>query len=186
MNKIDIDRKTFMWFIKKVKDLKPNKKEIKIGKYIFDFKYVRVKIWFGEMYDEVDFPAISSRATKMDLENILMLEFWVYGLDNNYITTVEMHKNDNENYQMYIYPDRTKEDINEFINAIYDEINKDGIIKKEEMIQKLNEVINYLNEGCNEAFNDGEDEYCVDITEMLLNAINPLAEILNYLIGDEK
>jgi len=185
MTEINIDKKMFMWFLERVKTLEPNEKEIKIGRYIFIFKYARVRVWLGEMYDEVDFPAISSKATGSDLANISMLEFWVHGLYKDYITTVEIYKKEDYTFKIYLYPDRSKESIDEFLSAIYDEMNKTDAIKKEGIIHKLNDIINYLNEGYNKAFEEGEDEYTVYTDEMFKNVINPLGDVLKYLIDNK-
>jgi hypothetical protein len=185
MTEINIDRKIFMWFIEKVKDLKPNEKEIKIGKYIFTFKYVKVRVWLGELYDEVNFSAISSKATRRDLANISMLEFWVHGLYKDYITTVEIYKKEDYTFKMNLYPNRSKESIYELLDAIFDEMNKNDAIKKELIIHKLSGAIYYLNIGYTKAFNEGKNEYIVYTNEMSENVINPLVDVLKYLIDNE-
>jgi hypothetical protein len=185
MSEIDIERKMFMWFIEEVKNLKPNEKEIKIGKYIFTFRYARVRVWLGELYDEVDFPAISSKATTRDLANISMLEFGVHGLYKDYITTVEIYKKEDYTFKMYLYPDRSQESIYELLDAILNEMNKNDAIKKEVIIHKLSGAIYYLNIGYTKAFNEGEDEYIVYTDEMSEYVINPLVDVLEYLIDNE-
>jgi len=186
MNEINIDKKMYMWFLEKIKKLEPNKKEIKIEKYILTFKYATVRVNLGEIYDEVNFTAISSKATGSDLANIIMIEFWVHGLHKDYVTTVELYKNDDGTFKMCLYSDRPKESIDEFLNAIYDEISKTDTTKSKEIIHKLNDVINYLTEEYDKATDQGEDEYTVYTNEMLENVIKPLGDVKTYLIRGGK
>ena len=124
--RLKVDKKIFMWFLEKVKDLKPNEKEIKIGKYIFIFRYARVRIKLDEnYYDEVDFTALNPKATADDLKNVILLVFDVKGIYKNYITEIQIYREDLDKFKIYIYPDRQQNDVEELFNNIYNVVNKE-------------------------------------------------------------
>jgi len=117
--RLKVDKKIFMWFLEKVKDLKPNEKEIKIGKYIFIFRYARVRIKLDEYYyDEVDFPAINPKATEDDLKNVILLVFDVKGLHKDYLTEIQISREDENQFEIYIAPDRQKNDIDDMLGLV--------------------------------------------------------------------
>jgi len=183
MSELNIDKEMYMWFLKKVKSLEPGNKEIRIGTYVITFKYVLVRTWLGDVYDEVLFRAIHPKAKPNELANIVMLEFWVDGLYKDYVSTMRLYKNEDDTFKMEIYPDRTKETIDEFINIINNEINKTKIREYNDLVNKLTDIYNYLNDGYKEAFDKGLDEYIVYTDEMFEKAIKPLGDVKTYLIG---
>jgi len=123
MSEMDIDQKIFNWFFYKVKSLQPHKEDIKIGKYTFAFKYINIWIKYGEkIIDEIMVDRLGSKASPEYLENC-SIEFFVYGLSDNYIN-VRLYK-DNNNYKMEIDSGVPKKSIDDFFSAIEGELRGD-------------------------------------------------------------
>jgi len=123
MSEMDIDQKIFNCFFYKVKSLQPHKEDIKIGKYTFAFKYINIWIKYGEkIIDEIMVDRLGSKASPEYLENC-SIEFFVYGLSDNYIN-VRLYK-DNNNYKMEIDSGVPKKSIDDFFSAIEGELRGD-------------------------------------------------------------
>jgi hypothetical protein len=187
MTDVKVSWDVFHWFLDRAKSLQPPEMSIRVGPYIFTLRAVWVKVKLGDQVAENDvkFRRIDPNATSCELANISNLEFYVSGLYDRYDVIVGFNR-DGNNYTMYIDGGIAQEDIGKIINAINNEISKSNEINRKNLISKLNDVINYLNEGYNNAIENDEDEYLVYTDEMSKNAIKPLVEILSYLVGDEK
>ena len=190
MTEININRDVFYWFLDKAKSLQPSEMSIEVGPYIFILRYVWVRVKLGNQVAENDvkFKSLDPNATPYELANISDLEFYVKGISDYYYIIVGFHRDDNV-YTIHIdggVIEVAQEDIDKFLNAINNEISKSNDVNRKNLISKLNDVINYLNEGYNNAIENDEDEYLVDTDEMSKNAIKPLVEILSYLVGDVK
>ena len=186
MTDVKVSWDVFYWFLDRAKLLQPPEMSIRVGPYIFTLRGVWVKVKLGDQIaDDVKFRRIDPNATLCELANISDLEFYVSGLYDRYDIIVGFHR-DNNDYTMYIDSGIAQEDIGKILNAINNEISKSNEINRKNVISKLNDVINYLNEGYNNAIENDEDEYFVDTDEMSKKAIKPLVEILSYLAGDEK
>ena len=123
MSEMDIDQKIFNCFFYKVKSLQPHKEDIKIGKYTFAFKYINIWIKYGEkIIDEIMVDRLGSKASPEYLENC-SIEFFVYGLFDNYING-SLYK-DNNNYKMKIDYEVPKKSIEEIFNIIENNIRGD-------------------------------------------------------------
>jgi|GEM_PF-2222218 len=184
----NINQDVFNWFLNKAKSLQPPKMSIKIGPYIFTLRCVWVKVKLGNQVAEkdVEFKSIDPNATSCELANISALEFYVKILYDCYDIIVEFHRNGNV-YTMHIDSGVKQEDIDKILNAINNVTSKNSEVnRKNYLITELNDVINYLKEGYNEAHAEDEDEYTVYTDEMSKKAIKPLMEILSYLMGDEE
>jgi len=124
MSELDIDQKIFNWFFYKVKSLQPHEKNIQIGKYTFVFKCIYIWIKFGgKIIDEVEMiDRLGPEASPKFLEKC-SIEFFVYGLSDNYINA-RLYK-DNNNYKMEIDYEVPKKSIDNFFRAIEGELSGD-------------------------------------------------------------
>ena len=123
MSEINIDKKIFNWFFYKVKSFQPHEKNIKIDKYTFVFKRIYVWVKYGKkIMDESMIDWLGPEASPEYLENC-SIEFFVYGLSDNYIN-VRLYK-DNNNYKMEIDSGVPKKSIDDFFSAIEGELRGD-------------------------------------------------------------
>jgi hypothetical protein len=188
MTEININQDVFNWFLDKAKSLQPPKMSIKVGPYIFTLRYVWVKVKLGNQIAEnaVKFKSIDPNVAPCELANIFDLEFYVKILYDCYNIIVDFRRDGNV-YKMRIDREVDKEDIDKILNAINIEISKNSEVnRKNYLVIELNDVINYLSEGYNKAYEEDKDKYTVYTDEMSKKAIKPLMEILSYLVGDEE
>jgi len=192
MTEVNISSDVFYWLLDRAKSLQPPDMGIKVGTYTFTLRYVWVKVKLGNQVAENDvkFKWLDPNATSCELANISDLEFYVKGLSDYYDAIVGFHRDSNvydgNVYTMHIDYGLVPDDIDKILNAINNEISKSNEVNRKNLISKLNDVINYLDEGYNRALEEDEDEYIVYTDEMSKNAIKPLVEILSYLVGDVK
>jgi len=190
MTEVNISSDVFYWFLDRAKSLQPSEMSIEVGPYIFILRYVWVRVKLGNQVAEekIKFKSLDPNATSCELANISDLEFYVKGISVYYYIIVGFHRDGNV-YTMHIdggVIEVYQEDIDKFLNVINNEISKSNDVNRKNLISKLNDVINYLDEGYNRALEEDEDEYIVYTEEMSKNAIKPLVEILSYLVGDVK
>jgi hypothetical protein len=104
----------FEYLINKIKNLKPNQKEISIGDYTFILRYIKVRIELEEgIYDEVEFSRLNPKATEKDISNIIELVFDVRGFYKDYLTEFVITKD-----SLSISPERDTQHIKNIINII--------------------------------------------------------------------
>jgi len=104
----------FEYLIDKIKNLKPNQKEISIGDYTFILRYIIVRIELEEgIYDEVEFSRLNPKATEKDIANVVKLVFDVRGFYKDYLTEFVITKD-----KLSISPGRDTQHIKNIINII--------------------------------------------------------------------
>jgi len=104
----------FEYLINKIKNLKPNQKEISIGDYTFILRYIIVRIELEEgIYDEVEFSRLNPKATEKDIANVVKLVFDVRGFYKDYLTEFVITRN-----SLNISPERDTQHIKNIINII--------------------------------------------------------------------
>lgn len=84
---------------------KEGKSEFKIKKYTFFFRYSTVKIG-TILKEEIQIPKLDANISDEDVESLV---FDVIGLDNSYITQIEVTRS-----ELYVIPSRPPEKIQSF------------------------------------------------------------------------
>ena len=110
ITKKDVENILFKKIIGHFKRQKVGKNFIEFGKYSLIFRYGIMKI--GQK--EVEF---NSFTPNIKIGNIESLVFDVNGLDKNYMTQIEIVKED-ENYTIYTMPNRDRNVIDDFVKEI--------------------------------------------------------------------
>lgn len=84
---------------------KEGKSEFKIDRYTFFFRYSTVKIG-TTLREEIQIPKLDANISDEDVESLV---FDVTGLDDSYITQIEVTRN-----ELYVIPSRSLEKIQSF------------------------------------------------------------------------
>ena len=93
----------FKLLLQKVK--KEGKSEFEINGYTFFFRYSTVKIG-NVLKEEIQIPKLDANISDEDVESLV---FDVIGLDNSYITQIEVTRS-----ELYVIPSRSLEKIQSF------------------------------------------------------------------------
>ena len=111
--KKDIESVLFKKIIGCFKKQRTEKNFVEFGKYSMIFRYGIMKIG-KDFQEDVEF---NSFTPNMNISRIESLVFDVNGLDKNYMTQIEIVK-ENDHYTLYTMPNRDKNVIDNFVKEI--------------------------------------------------------------------
>ncbi|MEM0142638.1 MAG: hypothetical protein QXL94_01590 [Candidatus Parvarchaeum sp.] len=111
-----IDKETFEFMVEKVKEIKDERRIIKLNNVSFSFRYAEVNIG-GKL---VDVPSIDPEFDKRD---VFALLFDVWEFSNDIIMEVEFVNNFGV-YSMYATPVKLEEEVNRFMNTLKEKISE--------------------------------------------------------------
>lgn len=111
---LEFKKDYFLYLLKKVEDLKPNKREIDLGGgFILIFRYGVVTVGTA-VQEEVEFPVIGPGT---DDSKVKSLVFDAIGFNDKYITQVEIIKEDDK-YELFITPNREEGKVKAFMENL--------------------------------------------------------------------